>query len=246
MVEQLEFLWRNLPNLLFGFPQNRPGGLLLTILLTASSLAVGMLVAVVVGSAQVSRWAPLRWLGLAYSRVFRGIPLILLLLVIHQFLSTGRLGFQTSSLGSAFVTLVLYGSAYQADIIAGGVRAVPKELIDDTRVLGAGPVRSYMSVSLPYGLRVMRPALLTQAITVFKDSSVVVVLGVADLTTTARIALGADVGNAPYWLATYLAVGFLYFAVALSLSRLVDRLGRNHVRGRTGGLGVPLAATAAS
>ena len=246
MADQLEFLWRNVPNLLFGFPKNRPGGLLLTILLTLSSLSVGMLVALAVGSAQVSRWAPIRWLAVGYSRLFRGIPLLLLLLVVHQFLSTGRFGFQTSSLGSAFFTLVLYASAYQADIVASGIRAVPKLLIDDARTLGASPTRTYLNVSLPYGLRIMRPALLTQAITVFKDSSVVVVLGVADLTTTARIALGSDVGNAPYWLATYLAVGFLYFVVAASASRLVDVLTDRQVAGRTSGLGGPLAPTAGS
>ena len=235
MADQVEFLWRNLANLLIGFPNHRPGGLLMTILLTASSLLVGLVIAVAVGSAQTSRWAPLRWLASGYCRIIRGVSLLLLLLVVHQLLSTGRLGVETSSLTSAFVTLVLYASAYQADIIASGVRAVPRLLIDDARTMGASPSRGYLRVSLPYGLRVMRPALLTQAITVFKDSSVVVVLGVADLTTTARIALGADVGNAPYWLITYLAVGFLYFVVALTLSRLVNRLDD----GRSGGLGIP-------
>ena len=235
MADQLEFLWRNAPNLLVGFPNHRPGGLLLSVLLTASSLLVGLIIAIFVGGAQTSRLVPVRWLANGYSRIIRGIPLLLLLLLVHQMLSTGRLGVETSSLTSAFVTLVLYASAYQADIIASGVRSVPQLLIDDARPMGASPSRSHFAVSLPYGLRVMRPALLTQAITVFKDSSVVVVLGVADLTTTARIALGADVENAPYWLATYLAVGFLYFAVALSLSRLVHRFDD----GRSGGLGSP-------
>ena len=58
-----------------------------------------------------------------------------------------------------------------------------------------------------------------RAITIFKDSSVVVVLGVADLTTTARIALGSDITNAPFWVATYLTVGLLYWIVAYGLAR---------------------------
>lgn len=72
----------------------------------------------------------------------------------------------------------------------------------------------------------MRPALTTQAITIFKDSSVVVVLGVSDLTTNARIALGGDVTNAPYWVATYLLVGFLYWCVAFGLARFAERRSR--------------------
>ncbi|MGI9645881.1 MAG: hypothetical protein ACR2O6_11295, partial [Ilumatobacteraceae bacterium] len=78
-------------------------------------------------------------------------------------------------------------------------------------------------VRLPYGVRVMQPALAGQAITLFKDSSVVIVLGVADLTTTARIALGSDVTNAPFWVATYLTVGAIYFVVAFTVSRVARR-----------------------
>ena len=77
------------------------------------------------------------------------------------------------------------------------------------------------TITVPYALRVMRPALVTQAITIFKDSSVVVVLGVVDLTTTARIALGSDIANAPFWVATYLTVGALYWVVAFSLAKAV-------------------------
>lgn len=223
MSDQLEFLARNGVNLLIGFPNHRPGGLLLSILLSASAIVVGAFFSLFLGAGAHSRYWIIRRPTLTLIQVLRGVPLVLMLLIVHQFLGTGRLGLTTSSLISAFVTLVLYSAAYQADIVQAGFRSVPSELTEGARVLGSSPLRTYLTVTLPYGFRVMRPALLSQAITVFKDSSVVVVLGVADLTTTARIALGSDINNAPYWVTTYLAVGFLYFLVAFGLSRVVER-----------------------
>lgn len=225
MSEQVDFILRNLANLLFGVANNRPGGLLLSLMLSAAGLGVGFIVAVAVAGALRSRSWILGVVARVYTRTVRGIPLILLLLIVHRLLSmaTGW-GAATTSLVAAFATLVSYASAYQADIIEAGLRSVPRAAVEDARLLGATPTRTYLTVTLPYGSRVMGPALLSQAITLFKDSSVVVILGVADLTTTARIVLGSDVGNAPFWVATYLTVGALYFAVAFGAARLVSRL----------------------
>lgn len=222
MLDQLEFVVENLPNLLVGFPGQRPGGLLMSVLLAAGGLSIGFVISVGVGTGLDSRFRTVRWLAGIYVQVFRGVPLILLLLIVHQLLGNGRLlGFESTSLTSAFVALVLYSSSYQADIIRTGLRAVPVLLVDDARLMGSSPSQVYRHVKLPYSLRVMQPALTGQAITLFKDTSVVVILGVADLTTTARIALGTDVTKARYWVVTYLTVGLLYFVVAFGLSRLV-------------------------
>ncbi len=197
----------------------------MSLLLAVVGLGIGFGVAVIVGSANQSRFRALRWVATAYIQVFRGIPLILLLLIVFQLMgSRAILGVESTPLVAAFIGLVLYSSAYQADIIHTGLRAVPERLIEDARVIGAGRGRVYRQIKLPYGLRVMTPALTGQAITLFKDTSVVVILGVADLTTTARIALGSDVANTPFWVATYLSVGFLYFVVAFGFSRAARRL----------------------
>lgn len=223
MSNQLEFLVDQLPNLLWGFPGHRPGGLVMTIILTVVAGGVGFGFAVVVALGHHSRRAPVRLLARSYVRVIRGIPLVVLLVLLLQIFGTGILGFELSTLSSALVTLVLYSSAYQADIIHTGIALVPQQLIDDARLHGAGWMQLARTVTLPHSLRSMRPALASQLITVFKDTSVVVVLGVADLTTTARIALGGDVRNAPYWVAMYLAVGTIYFAVAFAASQMIER-----------------------
>lgn len=233
--DQLRFLLDHLGDLLWGVPNNRPGGLVMTLLLSAGGLGFGLVLAIVVSGAHQSRWSPLRAVARNYIRLIRGIPLILVLLLVHRFVAisfglASSLGSQSASLVSALIALVLYSSAYQAEIINSGLRAVPQAAIDDARLLGSSPTRRYLRVQLPFGLRVMQPAMLSQVITLFKDSSVVVVLGVADLTTTARIVLGADVANAPFWVATYLTVGGLYFVVAFGLSRLASRFEVGHRR----------------
>ncbi len=223
MSEQAEFIIESLPNLLVGFPGQRPGGLLMSLLLALVGITVGFALALPVASARASRFPLVRWLAAAYVQLFRGIPLILLLLIVLQLLGGANAGIVSTPLLAAFVALVLYSSAYQADIVHAGLVAVPATLVDDARLLGGTRWQVFGQIKLPYGLRVMQPALTGQGITLFKDTSVVVVLGVADLTTNARIALGSDVGNAPYWVATYITVGLLYFAVAFGFSRLARR-----------------------
>ncbi len=219
--DQLEFVVRNLPNFLIGFPSQRPGGLLMSLILAVVGLGAGFVLALAVAPATGSRHRLVRWLGQGFVEVFRGVPLILLLLLVHQLMAgVDLLGIGPSTLRSAFVALMLYSAAYQADIIATGFRAIPPGLIEDARLLGSSRSQLFALIKLPYGLRVMQPALTGQAITLFKDTSVVIILGVADLTATARIALGSDVTSAPHWVATYLTVGAIYFVVAFGFSVL--------------------------
>ncbi len=227
MSDQIQFLIDQLPNLLWGFPGRRPGGLAMTLILTVVSVGIGFVLAVVVGVAHHSHYVIVRFVARAYVRIIRGIPLVVLLVLLLQVLTTGLIGLEISVLASALVTLVLYSSAYQGDIIHTGIASIPQQLLDDARLQGARRWQLLRTITLPYSLRSMRPALVSQLITVFKDTSVVVVLGVAELTTNARIALGGDVQNAPYWVATYLLVGTIYFSVAFTASRLIEQNGRN-------------------
>ena len=224
MSDQLDFIVTQLPNLLWGFPGNRPGGLLLSILLSTGSIAVGLIVAI---GLSFARHSPRRAVAFVADRIvwlIRGIPLLVWLVLLFQILGTGRLfGIEFNAFWTAAVTLTLYAAAYLSDVVTTGITGVPQQLRDDARLLGAGSFSVARTITLPHALRTTRPGLATQAITIFKDSSVVVVLGVADLTTTARIALGGDVSNAPFWVTTYLAVGLLYWCVAFAMSRLLQR-----------------------
>ena len=223
MSEQLIFLLSNLPHLLIGFPGHRPGGLLLSIGLAVVAIGLGFLIALPIGSSSDSGFLAVRWLCRLYVEVFRGLPLILLLVLIHQVVGSRRFGLDLSPRASAVIALTLYSSAYQAEIVRAGLRIVPTQLIEGARLMGSTRWQRFYLIKLSYALRVMLPALTGQAISLFKDTSVVMIIGVADLMTVARIALGSDVSNAPHWVGMYLMVGLLYFGVAFSLSQLAQR-----------------------
>ena len=217
------FVIENLPNLLIGFPGQRPGGLLLSIWLAILGNMLGFVIAIVIGNGYASRRRPLRWLCRVYVEVFRGLPLILLLLLIHQVVGGRRFGLNLSPRTSAVLALALFSGAYQAEIVRAGLRAVPSQWVESARLLGGSPWQVYRLVKLRYALRVMLPAFTGQAISLFKDTSVVIIIGVAELMTVARSVLGSDVANTSYWVSMFLVVGLFYFVVAFGVSQLAQR-----------------------
>lgn len=227
-METLQFLLRNLPNLLVGFPEQRPGGVLLSVLLALFSVGIGFAVAALVGSGRESRHIFIRRVCQWYVDLIRGLPFILLLILIHQVVGTRRFGLDLSASAAALIALVLYSSAYQAEIVRAGLRAVPTQIVDTARVVGGSPWQVFQRVKLRYAFRVMLPALTGQAISLFKDTSVLVVIGVAELMTVSRSVLGSDVTNNARWVSLYLFVGFIYFSIAFSVSRLAQRWERRN------------------
>ncbi len=223
MSNHLAFIWQNLPNLLIGFPQHRPGGLILSIWLAVLSLLLGFIIAVFVGSGRGSKKMMVRWLSMGYIEIFRGLPLILLLFLIHQGVGGRRFGLDLSPYQSATIALTLYTSAYQAEIIRSGLQNVPPQLVDSAKLVGASSWQVHWQIKMQYVLRTMIPAFTGQAISLFKDTSVVVVLAVGELLTVTRIILGSDVTNAPYWLTLYIVVGLFYLTIALLASTLAKR-----------------------
>jgi len=226
---QLQFLWQTLPNLLIGFPQQRPGGLLLSIWLAFVALVLGFFIATLIGSGRASPRRMWRWPALAYIELFRGVPLILLLFLIHQGLGGRRFGLDLTPYQSAVIALTLYTSAYQAEIIRAGLQTVPEQLVDSAKLVGGSNWRIYWQIKLRYTLKTMLPAFTGQAISLFKDTSVVVVLAVGELLTVARTALGSDVTNTSYWVSLYIVVGLFYLVVALAASTIAKRLEKNQV-----------------
>ncbi|MCP5098329.1 MAG: ABC transporter permease subunit, partial [Chloroflexi bacterium] len=140
MNDQLNFLLKNLPNLIIGFPGNRPGGLIMSMVLAAVGIGIGFAIAILIGTAYESRHKPVRIAAQLYVQVFRGIPLVLLLLIVHQLLRYGRfLSIPRTPFISALLTLILYSSAYQAEIVRAGLQAVPATMVDAARLLGSRP-----------------------------------------------------------------------------------------------------------
>ncbi len=218
-AELFAFLWRVLPNLLIGFPQERPGGLLLSVLIALGSVCMGFLLAIVVGMMAASRWRALRWLASVYINLGRGLPLLFLLLFVHQFVGGRRFDLQFDPLESAMIALTVYASAYFAEIIKIGWLTMPQNQVSAAILLGGNRLR-IMWLRLRHTLHRLWPALTNQTITIFKDTSVISVLAVAELTFVGRATLGSNLQNSQYAVQLYIFIGLLYASVALLISQL--------------------------
>ena len=223
MANQLEFILNNLLPLLIGFPGQRPGGLLMSIILAVVGISIGFALAIPLALGQRSRIAPLRWACSLLVDVFRGLPLILLLVIVFQVIGSGRFGFRLEPRGAALISLALYSAAYQAEIVRAGLAAIPAHFDEIGRMFGCTPRQRFAHIQFPMMVRTMFPAFTSQAISLFKDTSVVIVVGMSELMMSARILLGNDINNAPYWVSVYLTVGLLYFVAAFALSKWAGR-----------------------
>lgn len=220
-MEQLEFMARSLPNLLLGYPTERPGGLLLSLLLGVFAAGVGFLLALPLGLARTSKRRWLRTSSALYIGLIRGLPLVLLLIVVHTLGSRALLGVNFTPITSALIALTLYTSAYQAEIVRAGLRTVPRSQVEAAQASGLGQLDTLRFVILPQALRSMLPAFVGQAISIFKDTSIVLVLGISDLMTVGHTLGSAN--NEQFFLALSATIGLLYFTVAYAISRIGRR-----------------------
>jgi ABC-type amino acid transport system permease subunit len=122
--------------------------------------------------------------------------------------------------GVALAAFVIFEAAYFGEIVRAGVQSVPRGQVEAARALGLTGAQSMRLVVLPQALRNMVPALITQAIVLFKDTSLASIIGYVDLTKAAQIVNNREIR--PFQL--YLFVAVVYWLFAYSISRLARRL----------------------
>jgi general L-amino acid transport system permease protein len=115
--------------------------------------------------------------------------------------------------------MALFVAAYFAEIIRGGLQAVPREQIDAARALGLTGWQVQRHVVLPQALRMVIPALMNSVIGTLKDTSLVTVVGLFELTGALSLALGGDPLWRPFYLESYLFIALLYWLMCSGLSR---------------------------
>ncbi|WP_129843672.1 amino acid ABC transporter permease [Streptomyces sp. RFCAC02] len=153
---------------------------LLVLLAAIGSLLIGTLVAAL----QLSPVRPARLLAVAYTGVFRNIPLPMQMVLFVFGLPV--LGISYSLFTSAVVVLVLYTSAFVAETLRAGINTVPRGEIEAARALGFGPVRVLAAVALPQAFATVVQPLGSVMITMLKNTSVAAIIGVAEFTFTAN------------------------------------------------------------
>jgi His/Glu/Gln/Arg/opine family amino acid ABC transporter permease subunit len=193
----------------------------MTILITLSALALGLLLGVSFAILLELPIGPLRYVINAYIEIWRNTPLIVQLFWIHFGLPVVT-GISTTALESGLLALTLQSSAYLADIARAGIQAVPRGQWDAVKALALPAPTKWLEVILPQALRIMIPPLGNVAVSFLNGSALLGVLSVGELmTVSAKV---SDYTSKPVEIMTVTAL--LYLAINLLTGHLTSRLER--------------------
>ena len=195
----------------FGYLTHAAG---VTIAVSFAGIVFGFAIGALVCVARVSRLKWLRRLGGAYVSVFRGVPLLVQLLFIYYFLA--EYGLDVPAIAAAVGALALSSAAYQAEILRGALNAVPRGQEEAATALGFAGLDIWRRILLPQALRISVPPLINEFILLIKASSLVSVVGIAELT---RVSM--NIASETYRpLEAYVGGGLFYLAINLCLAAL--------------------------
>jgi general L-amino acid transport system permease protein len=201
-------------------PTNRWGGLPLTIGLAVTGLALAFPLALMLALGRRSRWPVARALCATYIELVRGVPLISVLFMASFLLPLlWPAGWQPDVLLRVLAGLALFVAAYFAEIIRGGLQAVPRGQTEAATALGFGRWQVQRDIVLPQALRLVVPALTNSVVGTLKDTSLVTVVGLFELTGALGLALGGDPTWRPFYLEGYLFIALVYWVLCFGLSR---------------------------
>ncbi len=213
-------------------PTNRWGGLPLTIGLAVVSLALAFPLALLLALGRRSHWPAVRTLCVTYIELVRGVPLISVLFMASFLLPLlWPVGWQPDVLLRVLAGLSLFVAAYLAEIVRGGLQAVPRGQIEVAMALGFRRWPVQRDIVLPQALRMVVPALMNTVIGTLKDTSLVTVVGLFELTGALSLALGGDPAWRPFYLEGYLFIALVYWLLCFGLSRYSAWLERRLVKG---------------
>lgn len=197
-------------------------GLWLTILSTLVALVAAFILGVVFGFGRLSRFLPFRWLATAYVFVFRGTPILVQAFFVFFAIPQLFPGLTFNPFVAGAITLSLNTGAYMTEIIRGGIQAVDPGQNEASRSLGLGHWKTMQKVVLPQAFRIMIPSFVNQGIITLKDTSLISVIGLAELTFQSRQIIASTYLSAQ----VLTIVAIIYFVVITLLTLLANRLER--------------------
>jgi general L-amino acid transport system permease protein len=210
-------MWGGVPGLPY-VENERWGGLILTLLLTTFGLACAFPLAILLALARRSSMPVLQGMAVGFIELVRGVPLISLLfmasVMLPLFLPPGV---SIDKLLRAQIAMILFASAYLAEVVRGGLQAIPKSQYEMADALGLTYWQRTLHVVLPQALRISVPPLVNTFIGFFKDTSLVLIIGLFDLLSTIKVSL-----NDPAWsgfgVEAYIFAAVVYFVFCFTLS----------------------------
>ena len=211
--------------------QDQWGGLPLTLILATFGLAFAFPLSVLVALGRRSRSLPaVRILCVLYVELIRGVPLVTLLFMASvMFPLFMPEGLNPDKLLRAQVAITLFAAAYLAEVVRGGLQALPRGQYEAADALGLSYWKKTGLIILPQALRLVIPPLVNTFIGFFKDTSLVLIIGLFDLLTASKVAI-----NEPAWTAysteVYIMVAAIYFVFCFTMARYSRGLEREYGR----------------
>jgi general L-amino acid transport system permease protein len=204
------------------------GGFMVTLVVAVVGIAASLPIGIALALARRSSLPLIRWLAIAVIEGIRGAPLITILfmasLMLPLFLPAGM---TTNGLLRVLVGFSLFAGAYVAEVVRAGLSALPKGQMEAASALGLGYWQTHGLILLPQALRMVIPGIVNTFIALFKDTTLVTIVGIMDLLGAVQAA-----NNDPFWAGPntqptgYVVVGVMFWLSCYALSRFSSRLER--------------------
>ncbi|CAM3491378.1 amino acid ABC transporter permease [Parendozoicomonas haliclonae] len=207
---------------LFGLtevPTSKWGGLPLTLGMAVLSVAFSLPFGILLALGRRSEMNFIRTLCICYIELIRAVPLISILFMASFLLPLFMPEDLTiNKLLRAQIGIILFASAYMAEVIRGGLQAIPKGQYEAADAMGLTYWQATRKIILPQALKISIPPIVSTIIGTFKDSSLVVIIGLFDVLNTVRIAFSADPPWTPFYMESYFVGAAVFFIFCFGMS----------------------------
>jgi len=194
-------------------------GLILTLEISALSIILGVIIGLITGLARLSSSPAPKWLAIGYIELIRGTPLLVQIYIFYFFI--GQV-FGLSNFMAGVLALSFFAGAYIAEIIRAGIQSIHKGQMEAARSLGMNYPQAMRYIILPQAFKRILPPLAGQFISLIKDSSLVGVIALVELTRAGR-----EIGTSTFnYFEVFFTVAVLYLILTFSLSMIVQYLER--------------------
>lgn len=196
------------------------GGLPLTLLLSSVSIVLAFPMALLLALGRRSHLPAIRSLCTVYVELVRGVPLIsVLFMASFLFPLFMPEGTKIDKLLRVLAGISLFAAAYMAEVIRGGLQAIPQGQLEGAASLGLSYWQTQRLVVLPQALAMVVPGLMNNFIAIFKDTSLVTIVSLYELTGAMGLALNSDADWRPYKIEAYVFIALIYFVFCSAMSR---------------------------
>lgn len=214
-------------------PTDLWGGLLVTLVISSTGIAAAFPIGIVLALGRRSRMPIVRWLSVGFIEVVRGVPLITVLFMASVMLPLFLPEQWTiDKLMRALIMVALFSAAYLAEVIRGGLQAIPRGQFEAADALGLSYPQKMGLIVLPQALKLVIPGIVGSFIALFKDTSLVLIIGIYDLLGMAQVA-----SSSPTWLSpstpmtAYVVAGAIFWLFCFGMSRYSQMLERRLAAG---------------